>query len=141
MVVLDLPFPPSANRLTRHGVRGNKLMSYSDPDYTAWKAEAHGMLDAQKRNVGTPIRGAFTYHLVLDETRWPQASDGDNRQKAVLDFLQDAKLIENDKYAVGGSWSWGPIKGARITAHPVEHARIRVKPIATSRGRASKISC
>lgn len=92
------------------------------------------MFRAQQKYAGTPIKGAFTYHLILDETRWPKASDGDNRCKAPLDFLQEVGLIENDKYAAGGSWSWGPVKGARITAHPVEHARIKVKSTATSSG-------
>lgn len=127
MVVLDIPFPPSANRLTRHGVRNGKRVSYTNPDYASWRKEAEGMYWQQKRNAGRPIKGAFTYHLVLDERRWPKASDGDNRQKAALDFLQAVGLIQDDKYAAGGSWSWGPVTGARITAYPVEHARIKVK--------------
>lgn len=138
MVVLDLPFPPSANRLTRHGVRNGKRVSYTNPDYASWKEEAGWMFKAQRKNAGTPIKGAFTYHLVLDETRWPKASDGDNRCKAPLDFLQDVGLIENDKLAVGGSWSWGPVKGARITAHPTQHPRIKAKSTATSSGQKSK---
>lgn len=140
MVVLDLPFPPSANRLTRHSAKRGKLMSYSDPDYTSWKSDAYANYLRQKKNAGSPVKGAFTYHLVLDETRWPRASDGDNRQKAPLDFLQSVGLIENDKYAVSGSWSWGPVQGARITVHPTTHARIKVKSIGTSNGIVSKAS-
>lgn len=140
MVIVDLPFPPSANRLTRHAVRGGRRVSYTAPDYVAWKEHAGWMFNAQRKNAGTPITGAFTYHLILDETQWPKASDGDNRCKAALDFLEDAGLIPNDKYAVGGSWSWGPVKGARITAHPVNHARIKVKSTDTSRGRGLKTS-
>lgn len=138
MVVLDLPFPPSANRLTRHGVQRGKLVSYSDAAYTSWRNEANGMFLRQRKSAGTPVDGAFTYHLVLDEKRWPKASDGDNRQKAVLDFLQAVGLIEDDKYAAGGGWSWGPVDGARVTVHPVNHARIKVKSTATSSGPKSK---
>jgi Holliday junction resolvase RusA-like endonuclease len=132
MVVLDLPFPPSANRLTRHAAKSGKLLSYTDPDYRSWKADAYGEYLRQKKNAGSPVKGAFTYHLILDETRWPKASDGDNRGKAVLDFIQSVGLIENDKYAASGGWSWGPVTGARITVHPIDHARIKVSSTATS---------
>lgn len=126
MVFLELPFPPSANRLTRHGVRGGKLVSYTNPDYASWRKEAEGMFWQQKRDAGTPIDGAFTYHLTLDETRWPKASDGDNRAKAPLDFLQAMGLIKNDKYAASGTWSWGPVSGCTISATPITHPRIKV---------------
>ena len=127
MVVIDIPFPPSANRLTRHGVRGGKLVSYTNQDYASWQKLAEDMFWQQKRLAGSPIDGAFTYHITLDEMRWPKASDGDNRAKAPLDFLQDMGLIVNDKYAAGGSWSWGPVEGARVSVHPVTHPRIKVK--------------
>jgi Holliday junction resolvase RusA-like endonuclease len=126
VVTLFLPFPPSANRLTRHGVRGGKLMSYTNPEYASWQSDAADMYWEQKRTAGRPIEGAFSYHITLDERRWPKASDGDNRGKAPLDFLQDMGLIVNDKYAAAGSWSWGPVDGCQIRAHPITHPRIKV---------------
>lgn len=132
MVVIELPFPPSANRLTRHSAKGGKLMSYSASDYTSWKADAYVAYLRQKKVMGTPIKGAFSYHITLDETRWPRASDGDNRGKAILDFLQSVGVIENDKYAVGGGWSWGPVKGCQVTAQQVTHPRIKVSSTDTS---------
>ena len=138
MIAIYLPFPPSANRLTRHGTRGGKLMSYSDPAYTSWKADAYCEYLRQKKTAGEPIKGFFSYHIALDKTRWPKASDGDNRGKAVLDFLQSVGLIENDKYAVGGTWSWAPVKGCFVQAHRVTESELARSD--TSSGRKSKAS-
>lgn len=137
MVVLDLPFPPSANRLTRHAAtKTGKLLSYTNPDYDSWKVEAEGMYQQQKRSCGGPIKGFFSYHIALDKTRWPKASDGDNRSKAVLDFLQAMELIEDDKFAVSGSWSWAPVNGCLVQVHPVSQSEL--ERTATQRGKKSK---
>lgn len=125
-MVLDLPFPPSANLLTRHAVRGGRLVSYTNPAYASWRAEAAAMYAQQKSDIH-PAPGAFSYHITLDEARWPRSGDGDNRGKAVLDFLQSAEIIANDKYAVGGSWAWGPVEGCRVQIWPATHARIRIR--------------
>ncbi|CEG08736.1 endodeoxyribonuclease RUS [Afipia felis] len=106
MVTLTLPFPVSANRLWRTG----NGRTYLSPQYRAWKDEALAAYLLQKRDVGTPITGNFTYHITLDEKKRKQARDGDNRGKGVLDFLQAVGLIQDDKYADAGSWSWGPIE-------------------------------
>jgi len=106
MVTLSLPFPISANRLWRNG-RGR---TYLSPQYRAWKDAAFASYLQQKREAGTPIIGNFTYHITLDEKKRKQARDGDNRGKGVLDFLQSVGLIEDDKFADSGSWSWGPIE-------------------------------
>ena len=104
MVTISLPFPVSANRIWRNG---NKR-TYISPQYKAWKDEAFVSYLQQKRDAGEPIKGNFTYHIVLDETRRKVARDGDNRGKVCLDFLQAVGLIEDDKLADAGSWSWGP---------------------------------
>lgn len=104
MVTLTLPFPPSANRLWRTG----NGRTYLSPQYRDWKDSAFASYLQQKRVAGEPVQGAFTYHIVLDEKKRKQARDGDNRSKAVLDFLQSVGLIEDDKLADAGSWSWGP---------------------------------
>ncbi len=121
MVVIDLPFPISANRMWRRS--GSRI--HISKEYAAWKSEADAMFMQQKRAAGKPIKGAFTYHIALDGTRWPKASDGDNRGKCLLDFLQRVGLIENDKYAASGTWSWAPVKGCTVAVRPVEHARIK----------------
>lgn len=105
MVALSLPYPVSTNRIWRH----SKGRTHSSPEYAKWRDEALGMYQEQKRELGTPVVGHFTYHIVLNEKKRHGNADGDNRTKCVLDFLEKVGLIENDKYADGGSWSWGPL--------------------------------
>lgn len=104
MPVLTLPFPPSANRIWR--VSNGR--THRSADYVKWEKKAEASFTNQKNHCGTPVSGGFVYHILLDETRRAVARDGDNRQKAVLDFLQHVGLIDDDKFANGGSWSWGP---------------------------------
>lgn len=106
MVTLSLPFPPSQNRIWRRS--GTRI--HRSTEYNSWETEAIAVYHAQRKNAGEPIFGHFTYHIVFDEKRRKVARDGDNRQKAVLDFLQHVGLIEDDKFADAGSWSWGPIE-------------------------------
>lgn len=106
MVTLTLPFPPSQNRIWR--LSGTRV--HRSNEYNTWEVEAAAAYFAQRKDAGDPILGHFTYHIVLDEKRRKIARDGDNRQKAVLDFLQHAGLIKDDRFADAGSWSWGPIE-------------------------------
>lgn len=115
MVTLTLPFPVSVNRIWRQG-KGN---TYLSPQYKAWKDEAYVAYIQQRKTVGTPVDGNFTYHIILDEKRRKQARDGDNRGKVILDFLQDVGLIVDDKLADAGSWSWGPVDGCMVRVHKV----------------------
>lgn len=113
MVTLALPFPVSSNRIWRHG-RGNTFIS---KQYKAWKDAALASYLEQRKTVGSPIDGNFTYHIILDERRRKVARDGDNRGKVVLDFLQSVGLIVDDKFADAGSWSWGPVDGCMVRVH------------------------
>lgn len=105
MVTLSLPFPPSQNNLWRGASKGH----YLSDAYKKWRDAADVAFQQQRRHVGTPIKGHFTYHIVLDEKKRANR-DGDNFSKAVLDHLQRLELIENDKLADAGSWSWGPVE-------------------------------
>lgn len=104
MAILVLPFPPTLNHMW--GRKGKA--TFPSKAYKTWKEEANAVFLQQKRAAGAPIKGNFTYHLLLDEKRRARAMDGDNRNKAPLDFLQSVGMIENDKLADSGSWSWGP---------------------------------
>ena len=64
MVTLSLPFPVSTNRLWRGTGRRIRL---SD-EYKAWKEEAGWFIQQQKIGAGTPVKGNFTYHIVLAES-------------------------------------------------------------------------
>lgn len=118
--ILDLPMPPSLNAVARIGKSRatGKAFVFSDRSKAAFFREAEGYYLQQKRNV-TRVDGPFTYHLTLNEAMRHPNADGDNRQKYVLDFLQRVGVIANDKYADGGSWSWGPCEhGCRISISP-----------------------
>lgn len=118
MVTLTLPFPVSVNRIWRHG----KGKTFISKQYAAWKGAAHVAYLQQRKSVGEPVAGNFTYHIILDEKRRKQARDGDNRGKVVLDFLQDVGLIVDDKFADAGSWSWGPVDGCMVRVYKVGRA-------------------
>lgn len=104
-MILTLPFPPSQNNLWKGASKGH----YSSDAYKKWKAAADVAYQQQRRHIGTPIKGNFTYHITLDEKKRANR-DGDNFTKAVLDQLQRLELIENDKLANAGSWTWGPVQ-------------------------------
>ena len=115
--MLSLPFPVSVNRIWRTG----NGRTYISPQYRTWKDQAYVAYIQQRKTVGRPVVGNFTYHITLDEKRRKVARDGDNRGKCVLDFLQHVGLIEDDKLANAGSWCWGPVDGCVVRVHGVVH--------------------
>lgn len=118
--VLNLPWPPSVNHANRIGRSRStgKMVVYGDKGKKRFFEDAQVLLAAQRRHVAR-ISGAFTYHLTLNEKERHGNSDGDNRGKYVLDFLQSSGLIDNDKLAQGGSWAWGPCEyGCNIIVKP-----------------------
>jgi Holliday junction resolvase RusA-like endonuclease len=117
VITLHLPFPPTSNHTNGIGRRKDGTpYVYSNKSLKQFQADAKVMYLQQRKSCGTPIEGHFTYHIVLDQSRRAVARDGQNREKYVLDFLQDVGLIKNDKLADGGSWSWGPIDGCLVRA-------------------------
>lgn len=112
---ITLPFPPSSNRIWRAGVsKAGKPYQYRSHNYRGWINEAYTSVIMQRKSVGSGIRGNFKYHLTLDERKRKVARDGENRLKGVLDFLQNVGLIDDDKLADAGSWSWGPVEGCVV---------------------------
>lgn len=110
-IYLALPFPPSVNEsldIGRSKTTG-KSVAFSSDAKRAFVKEADGMFLQQKRSLmGRRIEGPFVYHVTLNEALRHGNADGDNRTKYALDFLQRVGLIQNDKFAMGGSWAWGP---------------------------------
>jgi len=125
-IVVHLPFPPSVNASTRVGRNKStgRNVVYSSPEKRRFFADADVLYLAQKRTIGF-VRGPFTYHLVLNEKLRHGNADGDNRGKYALDFAQRVGLIENDKFAEGGSWAWGPCEhGAMLSIHPAKRSEM-----------------
>lgn len=118
--VLHLPFPPSINSANRFGKnkRTGRMQYYPSKDKEAFFVEADGLFLTQKRGLER-VAGPFTYHLVLNEQMRSPTADGDNRGKYCLDYLQRVGLIDDDKLAAGGSWSWGLCEfGAMLSVYP-----------------------
>lgn len=118
--ILHLPFPPSLNDANAIGKnrRTGQIQVYSNRGKTKFFRDADALFLAQKRGLER-ISGPFTYHLILNEGMRHGNADGDNRGKYCLDYLQKIGLIDNDKYAAGGSWSWGACEfGAMISVYP-----------------------
>jgi hypothetical protein len=118
-IILHLPWPPSvnsANGLSRRGY-------YPRKQKEEFFREADGLFLTQKRALaGLRVDGPFTYHLILNRAQRTPTMDGDNRGKYPLDCAQKFGLIENDKFAEGGSWSWGDCEyGAMLSIHPVSN--------------------
>lgn len=114
-IIIDLPMPPSVNRIWRANRAGPKAVSIS-PEYAAWKRHADGMAlsMAQFRGLKT-IVGPFEAKIVLRRQR----GDLDNRSKGVLDWLQSRGVIADDKYCERLVLEWGDAPtGCRVTVTP-----------------------
>ena len=111
-VTLKLPMPPSVNSIWRHGRnrRTGKPMVYLDIKYRQWKTDADKLLLTQKP---LPfIAGEFVATITLDERK--RRGDADNRAKAVLDCLQRAGVIANDKHCRSVTSQWGEADGCSV---------------------------
>lgn len=112
MIVLSLPYPPSANRIWRN-VRGKTLKS---AEYRTWLASALVWIKSANRTLPL-IRGP--YRLTVTATRPDRrARDLDNLLKPISDCLTQAGVIEDDSNAASILLAWSeaaPIKGGAIS--------------------------
>lgn len=125
---INLPFPPSVNDAVRIGrnIHTGKKQGYASPAKQAFVKEAGGLYLMQARHLRN-VPGQFTYHIILNEAMRKPLMDGDNRGKYVLDFLQSVGLIDNDKFAQAGSWSWGPLPseyGCMVSVRAFEREKV-----------------
>lgn len=115
-----LPFPPSVNSIWRRGKnpRTGRPVVYLDKKYKAWKAEADALLLTQKPLKA--VQGHFDAIITLDERR--RRADADNLIKVILDFLQRAELIENDRLCDRITAFWGDTTryGCDVSIAPAE---------------------
>lgn len=111
-IIIDLPTPPSTNRIWRANRAGPKRVSKSK-EYTSWlkSADALAMSTGQFKGIKT-IVGPFEAHIVIKRVR----GDLDNRAKGVLDWLQSRGVIADDKFCERLTLEWGDAPaGARVT--------------------------
>jgi Holliday junction resolvase RusA-like endonuclease len=111
-VVIDLPFPPSVNRIWRHG----KRVHLAD-EYQAWKTTADKFVMYSRQLRGAVgLTGPFHCEIILDRNERRRAGDLDNRIKPLLDWAQRAELIRNDRDLERLTAFWGEAPhGCRLT--------------------------
>lgn len=114
MITIALPFPPSVNRIWRSRTGANgKPSFYLDTRYATWKRVCDSEFMALRPK--PKVAGNFGLVLILNEKKRKSNTDADNRMKAVLDWLQRVKVVENDALAdaVEVRWGYAP-EGCRI---------------------------
>lgn len=114
-VTVDLPWPPSVNRIWRS--TGRRV--YRDPRYIAWAEEAGWVVKAKRLH---KIEGKFSATIVLFPPD-KRKIDVDNRVKVLLDLAQKSGLIEDDHLCRLLVVSYGEDDtvppGARLTIAPM----------------------
>lgn len=117
--VIDLPLPPSVNRIWRANKAGKHAISRS-PEYTSFLSQADKYLMSVGGMRGRKtIYGAFS---ALIELKRPSINaDLDNRIKAVLDWAEHVGLIVNDHHCVDvrAIWSTQAFTGCRLTLRSI----------------------
>jgi Holliday junction resolvase RusA-like endonuclease len=116
---LDLPMPPSTNRLWRSRIgHGGKPQFYIAPRYATWKRTCDNLALANRKE-WVPVLGPYRITVTFDRSR--TRADQDNLVKAINDWLQKAGLIENDQLAVKTIIQWGKApSGCRVVLSAVE---------------------
>jgi Holliday junction resolvase RusA-like endonuclease len=95
-IVVDLPFPPSVNRIWRaHAAAGNQVSR--SPEYKKWIKVADLLVIANRAYPRRIIRGEFEASIALN-AEMGRGGDLDNRVKVVLDWAQSRNCIANDKH-------------------------------------------
>lgn len=120
-IVIDLPTPPSVNRIWRANRAGPNKVSKSK-EYVSWQrsADALAMSTGQFRGLKT-IVGKFEAAIVLKRV----PGDLDNRTKGVLDWLQSRGVIVDDKFCEKLTVEWGDAPtGCRVTVRPLVLIRL-----------------
>lgn len=115
-IVIDLPTPPSVNRIWRANRAGPNKVSRST-EYKRWLkgADALALTTGQFKGLKT-IRGRFEATIVIKRC----LGDLDNRAKGVLDWLQSRSVIVDDKYCEKLTLEWGEAPtGCRVTVKPL----------------------
>jgi Holliday junction resolvase RusA-like endonuclease len=97
-IAFDLPLPPSVNRFTRR--LGNR-----SPVVRRWVEQADRMFMLERSQRKFPkICGAYEAEFIFSRHR----GDLDNRIKPLMDWMERAELIQNDRLCERLLACWGP---------------------------------
>lgn len=115
-IVLDLPAPPSVNKVRRVDWSSVRVVK-------AWQNVSNAYVLAAKGRTNSPLKltkvPRFELHIVMSEEL--SKIDLDNGLKALIDYLRKIELIEDDspkhmrKLVV--EWGRAPF-GCRVTVRP-----------------------
>lgn len=97
-IVVDLPYPPSVNKIWRSTAAISSKRVYLAPSYVLWKTHADALLMSERGWTKKRLAGPFEIEIDLCCPAKHPRGDLDNRIKAVLDYLQRAEIVSNDKY-------------------------------------------
>lgn len=114
-LVIQLPMPPSTNRLFFNVVAGR----VKTPEYQDWIKEAQALIAIQRP---PKIKGRVRLFIEVAEPKTARRMDCTNRIKASEDILVTTGIIEGDdqRYVRGVTVEWAPIEGIRITIWSLE---------------------
>jgi Holliday junction resolvase RusA-like endonuclease len=115
-IVLDLPAPPSVNKLRRVDWSSVRVVK-------AWQNVSNAYVLAAKGRANSPLKllrvPRFELHIVMSEHH--TKIDLDNGLKALIDYLRKIELIEDDSpqhmRRLVVEWGLAPF-GCRITVKP-----------------------
>jgi crossover junction endodeoxyribonuclease RusA len=116
MVVVDLPFPPSANGLYFNTKSGGRAKT---PRYEAWRTEAAWLISLAKK-----ARTEGPYGLTILAGRPDKRRrDLGNLLKAIEDALVHGGAIADDSESQTIEMRWHPdVTGVRVTVLPTKRA-------------------
>ena len=89
-----LPIPPSVNEIWTPICRNGKGAFVKSKKYRSWLANANAALTVQDRP-RDPLYGHITVAIDVPDT---EKRDIDNLEKATLDVLEAAGILEDDKH-------------------------------------------
>lgn len=108
MAKLTLPLPPSTNHIFHNKRKGGRGKT---KEYKAWMNECLWMTVASRRELPEPTKKER--YTVLIHVRTDDCRDLDNFLKPVIDFLQAAGVIYDDRYVYRIEASKENISGGR----------------------------
>lgn len=121
-VSFTMPLPPSVNAIFRNlkGKGRVKTRAYDD-----WRAFAVTSIRLQK---AAHVPGRVV--VLFGVERLSLSADIDNRIKAMLDAMVEARVIEDDKFVTGFAVSWLPAANglAHVTVQPVGPMALKFLP-------------
>jgi len=105
MMVIDIPVPPSTNKLFVN-VPGRGRVKSSE--YRKWRDTAGRSIQSQPH---AKVPGRVSITIEVRRGR----GDIDNKVKAVLDLLVLHRLIDDDKHVESVTARWSDVDSCRVT--------------------------